>query len=150
MYTINEYIELKKLEALAYKNKQEREGGTSLVSFIGELTLKQRDMISTIADRFNRMAGINTVVIMAIIEGHLQASIRSDDTRHDVGEMCTKIFGKKYSGAKEGSGGAKLPLDKQLEYIKTKEVRETVIKEIVSTFEHKIFEYLGEKEDNGD
>jgi len=133
-------------ESLALANKKEREGGTTLVSFIGELNAKQRDLIASIADRFSRMAGISTVVIMAVIDDHLQASIRSDDSRVDTDDMCIKVFGKKHAGGKDGSGGARLPLDKQLEYINTKEARDVVIKEIVLTFENKLFDYLGEKE----
>ena len=136
--------EVFELEALAYKNRKER--GTTLISFIGELAPHSRDMISTIADRFTRMAGIDTVVIMTVIEDHLQASIRSDDARVDVNDLCTKVFGKKYAGAKEGSGGARLPLDKSFQYINSKEVREKVIEEIVATFQSKVFETLGEEE----
>lgn len=138
--------EVFELEALAYKNKSER--GTTLVSFIGELTLYSRDMISTIADRFARMAGVNTVVIMAIIEDHLQASIRNDDARVDVGDLCTKVFGKKFAGSKPegGSGGARLPLSNSFQYINKREVKDKVIEEIVATFESKVFEVLGEEE----
>lgn len=138
--------EVFELEALAYKNRSER--GTTLVSFIGELTSHSRDMISTIADRFARMAGINTVVIMALIENHLQASIRNDDARVDVADLCVKVFGKKFAGSKPegGAGGAKLPLDKSFQYINKKEVRDKVMEEIVSTFEAKVFEVLGEEE----
>jgi nanoRNase/pAp phosphatase (c-di-AMP/oligoRNAs hydrolase) len=138
--------EVFELEALAYENKNER--GTTLVSFIGELTAHSRDVISTIADRFARMAGINTVVIMAIIENHLQASIRSDDARVDVSDLCTKVFGKKYAGSKPegGAGGARLPLDQSFQYINKKEVKETMVEEIISTFENKVFEVLGEEE----
>lgn len=136
--------EVFELEALAYKNKSER--GTTLVSYIGELTAHSRDVISTISDRFARMAGVSTVVIMAIIDNHLQASVRSDDARVDVGDLCIKVFGKKYAGAKEGAGGARLPLDMSFQYINKKEVKDQIVKEIISTFENKVFEVLGEEE----
>jgi nanoRNase/pAp phosphatase (c-di-AMP/oligoRNAs hydrolase) len=138
--------EVFELEALAYKNRSER--NTILVSFIGELGPHSRDMISTIADRFARMAGINTVVIMAIIENHLQASIRSDDARVDVNDLCVKVFGKKFAGSKPegGAGGARLPLDMSFQYINKKDVKEKIVEEIISTFENKVFEVLGEEE----
>jgi len=135
--------EVFELEALAYENKTER--GTTLVSFVGELTSHSRDTISTIADRFARMAGINTVVIMALIENHLQASIRSDDARVDVNDLCIKVFGKEYAGAKEGAGGARLPLENSFEYINDKDVRDKVVEEIIYTFKNKVFEVLGEE-----
>lgn len=138
--------EVFELEAKAYAVRKER--STTLVSFIGELSAHSRDVISTVADRFFRMAGITTVVIMAVIDNHLQASVRSDDSRVDVNDLCVKVFGKKYAGAKEGSGGARLPIKHQLEYIVSKEVREQVIQEIVRTFESKVFNTLGEKDDS--
>lgn len=136
--------EVFELEAKAYAARMVR--NTTLVSFVGELSSHSRDVISTIADRFFRMAGITTVVIMAVIDNHLQASVRSDDSRVDVNDLCVKVFGKKYAGAKEGSGGARLPIRQQLEYIRSKEVRDQVIQEIVKTFESKVFDTLGEKE----
>jgi nanoRNase/pAp phosphatase (c-di-AMP/oligoRNAs hydrolase) len=138
--------EVFELEALAYKNKVER--GTTLVSFVGELTDHSRDVISTISDRFARMAGINTVVIMAIINDHLQASIRSDDARVDVNDLCVKVFSKKYAGAKEGAGGARLPLSNSFLYINNKEVKDKIVEEIVETFTSKVFKVLGEEEKN--
>ena len=138
--------EVFELEELAYKNKNER--NTTLVSFIGELTPHSRDMISTIADRFVRMAGITTVVIMAIIDNHLQASIRNDDARVDINDLCAKVFGKKFGGGKPqgGSAGARLPVGNNFQYINTKEVRDKVVEEIVFTFTSKVFEVLGEEE----
>jgi len=136
--------EVFELEALAYENKKER--GTTLTSFVGELTSHSRDTISTISDRFARMAGINTVVIMAVIEDHLQASIRSDDARVDVDDLCKKVFGKEYAGAKEGAGGARLPLEESFKYINNKEVKEKMVEEIIRTFQNKVFEALGEEE----
>lgn len=136
--------EVFELEALAYRNKVGR--GTTLVSFVGELTPHSRDTISTISDRFARMAGTNTVVIMAIIDDHLQASIRSDDSRVDVKDLCTKVFGKENAGAKEGAGGARLPLEKSFQYINSKEVKDQVIQEIIGTFQKRVFEVLGEEE----
>lgn len=138
--------EVFELEARAYAARMVM--NTTLVSFVGELSSHSRDVISTIADRFFRMAGITTVVIMAVIDNHLQASVRSDDSRVDVNDLCVKVFGKKYAGAKEGSGGARLPIKQQLEYIRSKEVRDKVIQEIVKTFEGKVFDTLGEKEDS--
>lgn len=137
--------EVFELEAKAYSARSER--NTTLVSFVGVLSPHSRDSISTIADRFSRMAGITTVVIMAVIDSHLQASVRSDDSRVDVHDLCIKVFGKKYAGAKEGSGGAKLPILKQLEYITDKEIRDLVISQIVKTFENKVFTTLGEKDE---
>ncbi len=130
-------------EAEAFKVKKIVE--TTLVSYIGEVSAHSRDLISTIADRFARMAGVSTVVIMAVIDNHLQASVRSDDSRVDVVDLCTKVFGKEFSGAKEGSGGARVPLGDAFKYIRDKEVRDKVIQEIFLMHRDNIFETLGEE-----
>lgn len=136
--------EVFEMEAKAYAEKVER--GTTLVSFIGELTAHSRDIISTIADRFARMAGVSTVVIMAVIDNHLQASVRSDDSRVDVHDLCIKAFGKKFAGGKEGSGGARVPLESSFKYIEDPAIKSLVMGEIVRNFQHRIFETLGEKD----
>ena len=119
---------------------------TTLVSYIGEISAHSRDLISTIADRLTRLAGINTVVIMAVIEDHLQASIRSDDSGVDVADLCEKVFGKEFGGSKGGtSGGARVPLNKTFQYIKDKDVREKVIHQIFLVHRDHIFETLGVK-----
>ena len=45
-----------------------------------------------------------------------------------------------------GAGGARLPLNNNFQYINTKDVRDKVVEEIISTFENKVFEVLGEEE----
>ena len=136
-------------EAEAFQSKSVV--GTTLVSNIGEISAHSRDLISTISDRFARMAGINTVVIMAVIDNHLQASIRSDDSRVDVNDLCIKVYGKEFGGSKGGvSGGARVPLESALEYIKDKDVRSQVIEQIFVTHKDRIFEALGEETEEED
>ena len=119
---------------------------TTLVSYIGEISAHSRDLISTIADRLARLAGIHTVVIMAIVDDHLQSSIRSDDSRVDVKELCQKVFGKDFGGSKGGiSGGARVPLTEAFRFIKDKDVRDQVIQQIFLTYRDSIFETLGEE-----
>lgn len=130
-------------EGQAYKDRKVI--NTTLVSFIGECSSQHRDIIPYIADRFLRMEGINTVVIMGIIESHLIASVRSTDSRVDVFDLCTSAFGKEFSGAKEGSGGTRIPLGPVLGCIKDDEVKERVMKEISDNFTEKILSHLGEE-----
>lgn len=131
-------------EKIAYERKQIK--GTVLVSFVGPIAAHDRDTISTIADRFARMEGISTVVIMAIIENNLHASIRSDDSRVEVADLCMKVFGKNFSGAKDGAGGARVPLGKAFELIASGEVKSVVMDEIVSNISNAIFDTLGAQE----
>lgn len=112
-------------------------------SFIGEINEHNRDIISTIADRFSRMETVSTVVIMGVIENHLVASVRSEDTRHDVHTLCTKAFGKDFSGAKEGSGGARVPLGVGFDLLEG-EFKQEAIEKAIEGFRVKILEALGE------
>jgi len=128
------------IEAKAYKDKEIR--NTSLVSFVGDVTPHNRDIIPTIADRFSRIDGVNTAVIMGVIGNNIIASIRSDDTKVDVNDICS-AFGKD-SGGKEGSGGARLNLGAAYELLDDKEIKEKVRSEVVSQLKEKIFGALGE------
>lgn len=130
-------------EAQAFKDKKIK--NTTLVSFIGECSAQHRDIIPTIADRFSRMEGVNTVVIMGIIDCSLIASVRSTDSRVDVYDLCTHVFGKDHGGAKEGSGGARVPLGPVLQYIQDKDIKDKVMEDIIETFSDKVFEFLGEE-----
>lgn len=132
------------MEVKAFNNKDIR--NAVLVSFIGEITAHNRDTISSIADRMIRMDGINTAVILGIIDNFMVASIRSDDGRVDVGTFCSEAFGKLHSGGKEGSGGARIPLGIAYEMTKEKEAKDMMIDQIVESFKHKIFTELGENE----
>jgi len=130
-------------EAKAYKDKQVT--NTTLVSFIGQCSSQHRDIIPYIADRFSRMEGVNTVAIMGIIDNHLIASVRSIDSRVDVHDLCINVFGKEFSGAKEGSGGTRIPLGPVFGCIKDEETKAKVMKEIAEDFTGKVFSCLGEE-----
>jgi nanoRNase/pAp phosphatase (c-di-AMP/oligoRNAs hydrolase) len=131
-------------ESKAFKEKEIR--NTTLVSFVGELSAHNRDLIPTIADRFIRMDGIDTVVIMGVIDNNMIASVRSDDSRVDVYDLCVNIFGKANAGGKEGSGGAKFPLGAALEMLDDKELEEKVKEKLFTQIKEKIFDALGAEE----
>lgn len=131
------------IETSAFKNKDIL--NTVLVSFVGEISSHNRDVIPTIADRFVRMDGINTVVIMGIVDSCIIASIRSSDSRVNVHDTCVDVFGKDNAGGKEGSGGARLSLGAAFEMLEDKDVREKVAQDVVQQFKKKIFDFLGEE-----
>lgn len=128
-------------EIKAFQNKTVK--GTILTTFIGEITAHDRDIIATIADRFARMEGVDTAVVMAVVGNDLQASIRSDDSRVEVADLCSKIFGKSFSGAREGSGGARVPLGKAFELLGSGPLKESVMSDIVQNISDDIFVKLG-------
>lgn len=131
------------IESKAFSTKEIKEA--VLVSFIGEISPHNRDIIATIADRFTRMDTVSTVVIIGVIGNHLIASVRSEDTRVNVANLCASVFGKELSGAKEGSGGARIPLGAAFEYIDSAETKAKVMSEVVATLKEKIFQLFGEE-----
>lgn len=96
------------LEGTANKNKQIV--GSVLVTGLEYLKKERRDALPYIADKFLRMEGIETVVVFGIIEDYLVASLRTTNKSISLNNICHSIFGEAYSGAKTGSGGARVPL----------------------------------------
>lgn len=118
-----------------------------LVSFVGEVVAQKRDEIPIIADRFIRMDGINTAIILGIVGDDLVASVRSTDSRVNVADLCEEVFGKEFSGAKEGCGGAKVPLSYFAPIkgmVLSEEAMSVMQSEIFRHYVDKIFETLGE------
>lgn len=120
------------------------EKGSVLVSSIGTVSAHKRDIIPIIADRFIRLDNINTVVILGIVDNFLEASVRSTDSRHNVSELCAEVFGKDYSGGKEGSGGAKVPLGLAGTMVTSEEARKLMENEITQSIASAVFDSLGE------
>ena len=96
------------LDEIANRNK--KVVGSVLVTGLEFLKPERRDALPYIADKFLRMEGIETVVVFAIIEDHLVASLRTTNKSLSLNSICHAIFGEKYSGAKTRSGGARVPL----------------------------------------
>lgn len=119
-----------------------------LVSYVGNLVPQKRDEIPIIADRFVRMDGISTAVILGIIENDLIASVRSTDSRVSVANLCADVFGEDFSGAKAGSGGARVPLD-SMTPVKgmrlSDEAKELMYSELFRHYSDRIFAELGEE-----
>lgn len=131
------------LEAKAYRNKEII--NTTLVSFVGEITQHNRDVVPSISDRFSRMDGINTAIILAILDNNIIASVRSTDSRVDVDEACASIFGRKNGGGEGEKGGAEMPLGIAYELIQNEESRAVMMQEVIAGLNAKIFSTLGEQ-----
>lgn len=142
---INKYpIPKAVFEAEAEALKSMVEKGSVLVSSVGTVSAHKRDMIPIIADRFIRLDNINTVVILGIVDNCLEASVRSTDSRHNVTELCAEVFGEKYGGGKEGSGGAKIPLGLAASMVKSEDARKNMEHEIANNIANRVFDSLGE------
>jgi len=96
------------LEEIA--NRYKRIEGSALITGLEFLKPDRRDSIPFIADKFLRMEGIETVVVLGIVEDHLVASLRTTNSSISLNSICHSVFGESYSGAKQGSGGARVPL----------------------------------------
>jgi nanoRNase/pAp phosphatase (c-di-AMP/oligoRNAs hydrolase) len=96
------------LDEIANKNK--RIVGSVLVTGLEFLKPDRRDALPYIADKYLRMEGIETVVVFSIIDEFLVASLRTTNKSISLNSICHAIFGEQYSGAKTGSGGARVPL----------------------------------------
>lgn len=124
------------LRARAAKNMVNE--ASILISYLGILTEKRRDALPIIADEFLRMEGVETVVVFAMIEGTIDASVRSRNSSVNVNQFCQKVFGEK-AGGKQGTGGAKVPLgflhspddDTELKEKLSEFVRDTLTKRII-------------------
>lgn len=119
-----------------------------LVSFIGNVVSQKRDEIPIIADRFVRMDGISTAIVLGIVDDDLTASVRSTDSRVNVSDLCSEVFGEAHSGAKSGAGGARVPLDSMVPVegmTLSDEARSVMEKELFKHYSEKIFSQLGEE-----
>lgn len=96
------------LKAQAFGNKVVHD--SVLISSLGIISSKRRDALPIIADEFIRMEGVETVIVFAIIEDRVEASVRSRNASINVHDFCQRIFGENYAGGKHGAGGAKVPL----------------------------------------
>jgi len=105
-YTLPSYLYDLRVEAVSNKVVKD----SMLITSLGAITRKKRDALPLIADEFMRMEGVETVVVFAIVQDHIEASVRSKNSAINVHDFCQRIFGEEYAGGKQGSGGAKTPL----------------------------------------
>ena len=83
---------------------------TIFVGGVPPMATIKRDSIPMLANHWARREGLQTAVVFSIVDGVLEASVRSTSTSVDLKKFCAAIFSKEHSGAKVGEGGAKLPL----------------------------------------
>jgi len=96
------------LERLAIEHKRQK--GTLLVCGLGYLEGGRRDGIPHVADRLLRLADVRTVIVHAIVEDRIHASLRTRDDKVDANGLIQSLFGASNAGAKNGSGGAQVRL----------------------------------------
>lgn len=94
-------------EQIAWANKKS-EFQPNFITGLGYVGESKSDCIPTIADKFMRLQGVQTVVVYAIVGKSIKASVRTSSASFDCKTLCDDIFGKGNGGAKQGIGGAKV------------------------------------------
>lgn len=121
--------------------------GSKLVACLGEVPGSHRDVLPVVADRLMRMQGIDTVVVFAFIDNHVDASIRSTDSTLDVGRFCRDIFGERFhgtAGSKPGGiGGGRTPLGIALTSDDEDDDRAAAFKELEMRLKRRMLRRLG-------
>lgn len=105
-YGIPHYIYKLKAEAFQKADHQ----GHLIIACLGDLPSSQRDAIPILADDLLRLEGIETVVVYAVVEDRLSASVRTTNDALEVHGFCQQVFGEGNGGGKLGCGGASVPL----------------------------------------
>lgn len=94
-------------EQTAWTNKRS-EFQPHFITGLGYIAAVQSDCIPTIADKFMRIQGVQTVVVYGVVENGIRASVRTSSASLDCQTLCNDIFGKGNGGAKHGIGGARV------------------------------------------
>ena len=119
--------------------------GPNLVTCLGDIMPTHRDSMPAIADSILRMSGIETVVVFAFIEGHIDASVRSNNSTLDVDEFCKSVFGAQFygtAGSKGGVGGGRAPLGIALTDEDAEDHREKMTEILEETIRQRIIKKL--------
>jgi len=97
-------------EQTAWNNKR-AEYQPHFITGLGYMEETKSDCIPTIADKFMRLQGVQTVVVYGIVENSLRASVRTSSSALDCQTLCDDVFGKGNCGSKNGTGGARVPFN---------------------------------------
>lgn len=95
-------------EQIAWQNKNLNQ--PNLITGLGFVKSSQANCIPTIADRFTRLEGVQTVVVFAIAGNMIRGSVRTSSASIDTQTLCNEIFGEGNGGARHGVGGSQVPL----------------------------------------
>jgi nanoRNase/pAp phosphatase (c-di-AMP/oligoRNAs hydrolase) len=82
--------------------------GSVLVTGLGIIPESRGGVISDLAEQFSEVDGIRTTVVVAMINGSIDISVRSTNSSLDVNEFVRKAFG--VGGGKVGAGRARIPV----------------------------------------
>lgn len=97
-------------EQTAWTNKRP-EFQPHFITGLGYVDESKSDCIPTIADKFMRLQGVQTVIVYGVVENSIRASVRTSSAALDCQTLCDDVFGKGNGGAKHGVGGARVPFN---------------------------------------
>lgn len=98
-------------KAQACADAKVNEQGYAVVG-LGLIPVKERDIISDMADEMITWATVETAIAFAVVAGdRIEGSVRSTDSSLSVADFCKKLGGRHGSGGgKLGKGAYQLPL----------------------------------------
>lgn len=111
-------------EQIAWTNKNLK--GPHFITGLGYVDESKSDCIPTIADKFMRLQGVQTVVVYGIVNRGIRSSVRTSSASLDCKTLCDEVFGKGNGGAKHGIGGARVPFNIFFPQEMSKEDRESL------------------------
>ena len=112
-------------EQTAWKNKRP-EFQPHFITGLGYVDESKSDCIPTIADKFMRLQGVQTVIVYGVVGNSIRASVRTSSAALDCQTLCDDVFGKGNGGAKHGIGGARVQFNIFFPLEMNKEDRESL------------------------
>lgn len=108
IYNFSQPSHMLDLKKTAIENKRTHD--SVMMSGLGIISDQKRDALPIIADEFLHTEGVETVIIFALVEDCVEASVRSNNSSVSVHDLCQSLFGEDYAGGKSKAGGARVPL----------------------------------------
>ena len=114
--------------------------GTALVTGLGVLPKERKGVVSTLAEEFVGYGAVSTTVVIAMVNGDMAFSVRSNTV--NVDEFIKNVF--QYGGGKTGAGAGTVPMPELLKDDVPESVREDLFQSLYKTIAHKTLKYLGD------
>lgn len=82
----------------------------TLITGLGFIEESKSDCIPYLADKMMRLQGIQTVLVYAVVNNSIKASVRTISASIDCSHLLAEIFGEGAGGSKSGSGAASVDI----------------------------------------
>ena len=109
---------------------------------VGVIPMTKRDTLPMMAEERARAEGVETAFVFAIVDNHIDVSVRSVSPSVEVNGLCQKLFGKQYAGGKQGASAAKIPLEFLTPYGSEEEVQNCIWNAVKQKMFEQIFKAM--------